>query len=129
MDLSEYVETVHILNMDDVESELSKMLLILNSTEPNYILSDADEKILILIKFKQIVSLKSIEIYANATNKDDNDISEPKAISLYKLQNLTFGFNEIDLLSPDKSIECSKDKLSNGRIINLQNTSKLATKF
>ena len=130
MDLSDCVDTVHILNMDDAQSKLSKMQLISNSNDCNYILSDADEKILILIKFKQAVSLKSIEIHANVIN-EDNDISESKAISIYKLQNLPVYVNELDSLSSDESFECSKYQLSNGQIIELQNSSKLqlAIKF
>ena len=66
---------------------------------------------LISIKFKQSVSLKSITIHANATNRDDNDndndLSEPKETSIYKLKHLTVDFNDISLLSPAKSNACS----------------------
>ena len=127
MELTDSVDIVHILNMDDTESKLSSMQIISNSnstdSDCNYILSDVNEKILILIKFKQIVSLKSITFYAN--DIDNNNISQHKSISIYKLENLTIDFNDLDLLSPDKSIECNRNKISNGQIIKLQNTSKL----
>jgi len=132
MDLSPCVKAVNILNIDENESTLSPSQLISNSNgTQHFIVSDTDQEILILIKFKQIVSLKSMIIYANATIVKDNidDISEPKELSIYKIQHLAFNFDDLQSLSADKSIECSKNKLSKGQVIKLQNNSKSAIKF
>ena len=113
MDLSDRVEIVNILNINQNESTLSPIQLISNTNTNKCIISDADEELLILIKFNQIVSLKSITIHATNIDNDD-DVSEPKQLSIYKLENLTVDFNDLDSLSADKTIECSKKKLSKG---------------
>ena len=94
-----------------------------------FIVSDIDKKMLILIKFNCIVSLKSIKIYANTNNDNDNDISVPKTVSIYKLQSLNVNIQDIQSLKPDKSIECSQDKLSKGQLFKFQTKSELSTKF
>ena len=59
MDLSSVVESIEILNIDKESSNLSTNTQILSnpsSTEKScHILSDADQELLILIGFKQIV--------------------------------------------------------------------------
>ena len=64
MTLSSVVETIDILNVDNGLSNPSSNAQILGSeTEldrSHYIISNADQELLILIKFKQIVNLDSI---------------------------------------------------------------------
>ena len=68
MDLSNYVEQVNILNIDHNASTLPPSEFIINSNFNKFIVSDKDEEMLILIKFRDIVSLKSMTIYAKANS-------------------------------------------------------------
>ena len=120
MNLSTIVDSVQILNLDQDSSNISASEEIINEPNMNrtaspYIVSDADEQLLILIGFKQIVSLKSIKLYAFINNikdddeneENDEDISVPKQVYIYKLPNADVNFNDIDSIQHDKSIKCS----------------------
>lgn len=122
-------ELVSISNINDKKSHNNP-----NNELSSYILSDADDELLILIGFKQNINLKSISLYSNIDAIDeleDEDISSPKQLYIYKLNNLDINFDDIDKLKPDKSMKCSNKKLSgnNGQIINLQKASKMILKF
>ena len=136
MDLQPSVETISILNIDNDLSSISATEVIANKGQQNYsnnkyILSDVDEELLILIKFKEYVSLKSIKI--NASNDididDDHDVSPPKQIHIYKLKSSSISFHDVDSLHSDKSIKCNPKKLKKGQLIKLQKESKLAVTF
>ena len=114
MNLSSFVDTVEILNMDEDLSNPSTDALILSSEpgldQSHYVISDADDELLILIEFKQETSLS-------------------KDVNIYKLSNVDIDFDDLESLKPDKSVECSIHKLSKGQNITLQTESKLALKF
>eukprot|EP01084_Bolivina_argentea_P162398 282638_1 len=102
MDLASEIITIRILNVDNDSSSLSHQELIDRHTfkKESYLLSDADEELLILIEFKQIVDLQSITIHSfnqiNNNNNDDDEIdtSPPKQIHIYKINNLNKDFND-----------------------------------
>eukprot|EP01084_Bolivina_argentea_P249356 417392_1 len=91
----------------------------------DYIISDADEELLILIEFKQIINLQSLKLHAlsNDNNEDLENASPPKHIHIYKAKNLNINFDDVQSLSPDKSIVCSSKKLSKGQNINFKKQS------
>ena len=144
MDARLSVDTIEILNLDQELSNISHNKQVVGTStddnssnklshkSSNYIVSDADEEILILIKFKSIISLRSIKIYANSDDiniDEEEDISPPKQMYVYKLQNLNINFDDINSLKPNKSFNCLNKKLKKGQKINLQNNSKLALTF
>ena len=71
MNLKHLIESVNVLNVDDELSTIYGTEVIRNKdgnhniSNNKYILTDSDEELLILIKFKQIVSLRKIKIYAS----------------------------------------------------------------
>ena len=136
MNLQKSVESVNILNIDsDLSNMYGSQLITCDETKisnKQYIVSDADEELLILIKFKNIITLKSITIYASTSEiniNDEEDISSPNQIHIYKLQNLSVNFDDIHTLRPDKSLKCLKKKLTKGQKIKLHSNSKLSMKF
>eukprot|EP01084_Bolivina_argentea_P299260 515819_1 len=133
MDLRNFIESVDILNIDKEESTVSKADVVFNTEakSSHYIMSDADEELLILVQFKQYVNLQSIQIYGLkiSDNDDDDDMSPPKQIHIYKTKNLNINFDDLRTLSVDKSINCSIKKLAKGQKIKLQKQAKTALKF
>ena len=137
MDLSGCVELIKILNINANESTLSPSQLITNSNMKKFILSDEDEEMLILIKFQQIVSLKSMTFHATCHDVNENvngdlgdeHASQPRQVSLYKLPNLSTDFDNINSLTPDLVCICSENELSHGQTIQLQQESVSAIKF
>ena len=110
MNLKHMIEIIKVLNVDDELSTIYGTQVIRNDnniSNKKYILSDADEEMLILIKFKQIVSIKTIKIHAFNDIDTNQDTSPPKQIYIYKLKNLNINFDDIDKLNPDKSIKCN----------------------
>ena len=139
MNLSSIVDTVNILNLDKELSNPSANTQILLSSnsgidKSHYIISDADAELLLLIKFKSTVTLKSIKLYASIDtldeeSDDEQQISLPKQVYIYKLNHLNINFDDIESLNPDMSIKCTIKKLAKGQNINLQKDSKLTLKF
>ncbi len=136
----ECIETINILNIENEESTISSQQLITNElliNDEEYILSDADEELLILIQFKKEIELKSIKIYCkqnsiekiNDNNDNDIDISPPKDIYIYKILDLNINFDDLLSIQYDKSIKCNIKKLEKGQKINVQKTSKNSIKF
>eukprot|EP01084_Bolivina_argentea_P011328 21174_1 len=132
--------SVNVLNIDKENSTLPVNKLILNDTthtsihKNGFIVSDADEELLILISFEEITNLKSLQIYALTNTieelQDTMDISQPKEINIYKINNLNINFDDLSSIKPDKTINCKPKKLENGQTINLQTKkSKNASKF
>ena len=125
MDFTKDVHSVQILNKDDEESTISPDEVLLHNSDPNperFIVSDADEELIILVKFKQSVDLKSFKIYALPLDDDSNidEASAPKQIHIYKLSHLNQDFEDIKGLKPHKSLICSTKKLSKGQNVNLR---------
>ena len=140
MNITDCVQTLNVLNVDYDDSNITnnrtELILKSDKNENNnnnaYIISDADQELLILIEFKQHIQLNSIKIWSNTKNVDvdDNQVSEIKDINIYNLKNLNIDFNDLYSYKSDKSIICSLKKLQkNGQIINLQNDSKNSIKF
>eukprot|EP01084_Bolivina_argentea_P050205 92311_1 len=131
-DCINFIETVKILNVDrDISTISDKDIAFIKAFSPKlYLVSDADEQLLILVRFTTSINLQSIKIFAYDTNNDaQNEISAPKKVHIYKLKNLSKDFSDIHLLKPDKSINCSVKKLAKGQTINLQKTSRNAIQF
>eukprot|EP01084_Bolivina_argentea_P047370 87274_1 len=129
MDLNDEVETILILNLDNEISTASPAELISIRNSQSFILSDADEELLILVKFKNAIDLHSICLQSNAEDVDIEDVSEPKRIHIYKTDHLNIDFDDIQLMKADKTIHCSVKKLSKGKTIKLQKQSKNAVRF
>lgn len=129
------IKSLGILNYDESESTLPEYDLISNTNKHKYIVSDADEEILILIEFKSPIPLKEIVINASPIDEnkdedsDDLDISPPKEVDIYKTANLSIDFNDLSSMTPDVSIQCKSKKLNKGQAIKLQKSSKNAIKF
>lgn len=132
VDIAGLVEHVKILNMDPDESTMyEESRLIRNcNIDDDFIVSDIDQEMIILIKFRNIVSLKSIKVYANNIHEVE-DVSVPKKVSIYKLKDLDVDFEDLkSRMKADKSLICSEKKLSTkGVTFKLQNESKLTVKF
>ena len=125
MDDLKDIRSVQVLNVDDEYSTLSPNGLLLSGSKPetnSFIVSDADEELLILIEFTHSVDLHSMKIYALPLDEDTEmeDVSPPKQIHLFKLSNLNHDFDDIKGLKPNKSIKCSSKKLLKGQMVNLR---------
>lgn len=125
MDISKAVRSVQVLNIDDEESTITSDEVLLHDSDPNpahFIISDADEELLIMIRFKDSIDIQSIKLYALPLNDDMKieDASPPKQVYIFKLSNLDQDFEDIKRLKPHKSIICSSTKLSNGQHVNLR---------
>ena len=125
MDFTKVIHSVQILNRDDEESTMSLDEVLLHSSDPNperFIVSDADEELIILIKFNKSVDLKSFKIYALPFDDHSNidEASPPKQIHIYKLSHLNQDFEDIKGLKPHKSLKCSSRRLSKGQNANLR---------
>ena len=100
MDFTKGVHAVQILNGDDEESTMFPEEVLLLNSDPNperFIVSDADEELIILIKFNKSVDLKSFKIYALPLDDDSDidDVAPPKQIHIYKLSHLNQDFEDI----------------------------------
>eukprot|EP01083_Nonionella_stella_P297882 1011349_1 len=138
IDLTSEVETIHILNTDTTESTISCDKLISNRPSDNqYIISDVDAELLILVEFKQTVDLESIQLFA--LQNEDNDIdysgslpSAPKLVHIYKTEHNNINFDDVESMSmkPDVSVTCSIRALHKGKTIRFaKKTPKTALKF
>lgn len=109
------------------------------STNPNaaqYIMSDADEQLLILIEFKEDVDLESITFHAldikeDADNEEERDYSRPQQIFVYKVDSLNKDFDDALAAKPDVKLNGDKNKLSSakGHKLKLKKKAKNAVKF
>eukprot|EP01084_Bolivina_argentea_P050990 93803_1 len=134
MDLRQHVETIRVLNIDNDASSISPQQLVHKETfnDKSYLVSDADEELIILVEFKQIIHLQSVTLHSlNHSKLDDDgiDTSQPKQIHIYKIDGINKSFDDIQSMKSDKSLTCSIKKLSKGQKINLKKTSKNAIKF
>eukprot|EP01084_Bolivina_argentea_P093722 168518_1 len=129
MDLTEYIETINVLNMDEEQSSISSLELVTKEKfdASSYLTSDADEELLVLIEFKQLINLHSIKLYALSHNNDD--MSPPKEIHIFKIDNLSVNFDDIESMKSSKIVQCSKKKLRKGQLIKVKDGAKTATTF
>eukprot|EP01083_Nonionella_stella_P274468 931695_1 len=137
---SDNIETVQIFNIDkDISTTSSTSFISTSNKKQNnenidndsYIVSDADEELLILVQFKQITNLQSMTIYAstNGIDVENVDVSEPKKVNVFKIDNLRFNFDDVRSRTPNKTVHCSTKRLSKGQYINLQKEPKNAIQF
>ena len=125
MDLSKAIQSVQVLNIDESESTISAEEVPLFDSikdSESFIISDADEELIILIEFNQFIDLQIIKMYALPLSDDSEieDASAPHQVHVYRLNTLHHDFDDIKGLKPDKSIKCSTKKLVNGQTVNLQ---------
>eukprot|EP01084_Bolivina_argentea_P168962 292919_1 len=118
-----FIQTVVILNKSEEHSTILSSDLFERNDAESYIISDCDEEILILIRFKQMIALKNIVFHATEI-KANNDASSPKQIHLYKLQNLNVNFDDISAMKPAKTLKCSSNKLLKGQKFKLHKNLK-----
>eukprot|EP01084_Bolivina_argentea_P168165 291700_1 len=137
MSINGQIESINILNIDRENSTISGNELIVNESinDESFIVSDADEELLILIQFRNQIDLQSIKIYSlkNTINNMDEDekidASQPKQINVYKIENLNINFNDLSNIKYDVKIDCNVKKLEKGQNIKLQKTTKNVIKF
>eukprot|EP01084_Bolivina_argentea_P042367 78121_1 len=123
--LNSYIKTITVLNIDKQESTISPTELLtetgIDNSNDKYIVSDADEQLLILIEFKQIVHLKSMTIYSSPV-ESISDTSPPKNIHIFVTKDLNINFDDFDedkITNSHKSVKCKQKKLQKGQRINL----------
>ena len=134
MNLSSIVDTVEILNIEKELSKISSNAQILSSEsgldKSHYIISDADQELLILIQFKQAINLKSIKLYASMDNINDidqdeiDDISLPKQVYIYKLTNLNVNFDDLESLKPINKLNVQLRNYQKDRLLNYKKIQK-----
>eukprot|EP01083_Nonionella_stella_P271736 921034_1 len=127
-----YVDTISILNLDEDVSTISAVDLINQDhvKKESFIVSSVDHELLILISFKDALDLKSIQIHSFNQNIDDDDVSCPKQVHIYKINNLSLNFEDLISMKPDKTVTCNAKKLGKkGQVIHLQKSPKNAVKF
>eukprot|EP01084_Bolivina_argentea_P236035 397001_1 len=132
MSIAHLIKTFNVLNIDKNESTIQcdKLPFVNDVKNDSFIISDADEEILIHVEFTKIINLKSIKLFARSQSSAvDKNASPPKQIHIYKLNNLNVDFADIQSLNPAKSVVCSSRKLEKGQTINLQKHSSNAIKF
>eukprot|EP01084_Bolivina_argentea_P310282 536882_1 len=133
MDEKELIECFRILNAaeDDSTCAIDAFPFIETINKESFIISDCDEELIILIKFREKISLNSLAIWAypNTEVTDQHDASPPKAVFVYKLKNLSVDFNDLPSMKADIAIKCSSKKLRKGQSINFKKNPKIAVKF
>lgn len=125
MDLAKSIRLVQVSNRDADHSSMPSDEVVLYNSDPNperFIVSDADEELLIVINFHHFVDIQSITVYALPLDDDlkIDDASPPKQIHIFKLSHLNNDFDDIKKLVPQKSVVCSSQKLLRGQKVNLQ---------
>eukprot|EP00484_Ammonia_sp_Unknown_P001758 CAMPEP_0197023112 /NCGR_PEP_ID=MMETSP1384-20130603/3903_1 /TAXON_ID=29189 /ORGANISM="Ammonia sp." /LENGTH=218 /DNA_ID=CAMNT_0042451281 /DNA_START=51 /DNA_END=707 /DNA_ORIENTATION=+ len=142
INLNGLIKTVKVLNRSDEDSTISDMMFGANTniTEAQYIMSDADEELLILYEFKEDVDLDSISLHAcmtsfDAKDNDDEDeeleYSPPKQIFIYKVDSLNKDFEDALAAKPDLKIVGDRNKLKSkqGQTVKIKKKAKLSVKF
>eukprot|EP01083_Nonionella_stella_P309037 1092891_1 len=130
MNLDRLVGCLNILNIDNDSSTIrapyQQLLTDDKVNHESFIVSNADEELLILVEFTQIVSLRSMKVYyvPNVKGSDDMDVSGPKQIHVYLVKDLNKNFDDLEQLTPHKSKRCKEENLSRGQIIKLKQPKK-----
>ena len=153
--LNNLIQTIRVLNRSDEESTISDEAFGAN-TNPNaanFIKSDSDEELLILVEFRENIDLETVSFHAcspeeNKTNggddgdgggdeededeeDEDGGVSAPKKVFLYKVESLNKDFDDAQSAKPDVKVVCDSTKLSSnkGHVLNLKKKGKTAIKF
>eukprot|EP01083_Nonionella_stella_P022202 61421_1 len=129
LNLNNEVQTICILNMNPTESPITSDKLISHyPSDKNYIISDVDAELLILVEFKQAVDLRSIKLYALKNENNESPVSSPpKLVHIYKSEHNNLTFEDMDSMTPDLSIACSARALNKGKTIHLAKMKKTKT--
>jgi len=150
------IQTIRVLNRSDEDSTISDTAFGAN-TNPNaaqFIKSDSDEELLILVEFKEDIDLETISFHAclpaesktnggDAEDEEDEDededsddddhsgFSAPKKIFLYKVESLNKDFEDALGMKADVKVTCDATKLGkhSGHVLNLKKKGKTAIKF
>ena len=131
MNLRKLIKTFEILNIDESESTIPSSSIYRRSKQNGanaYIVSDADEELMILIEFKQKINLRAIIVYASADHPSD-EASPPKQLKMYKTNNINYNFDDIASLKADKSVICYPESMAHGQAIDLTKKLKNPLKF
>ena len=133
------IKTIKVLNRSNEDSTISDKMFGANTniTESQYIVSDADCELLILIEFREDIDLETISFHAcMKTNNDDDDeddeekdISAPKKVFIYKVDSLNKDFDDALAAKPDLKLSLDKNKLKSGQIVKLKKKAKASIKF
>eukprot|EP01083_Nonionella_stella_P295911 1005486_1 len=117
------IHAISVLNVNVEKSTISSQQLISKTPfidNNAYIVSDADEELLILVEFKEISDLRSIKLHALSNDNKDLGTSEPQKIHIYHLNDLSKDFSDVQSMKSDKTIECSTKRLRKGQNITLR---------
>eukprot|EP01084_Bolivina_argentea_P263397 445812_1 len=133
VNLNNNIKTIRVLNRNESESTISDKAFGEN-IKPNkhqYIMSDADEELLILIEFKEDVDLETISFHADIEKKSDNDNDEecdysaPKQVYIDKIESLNLDFDDAKKMKNNKNatslkLKSKKLKSEGGHILKLK---------
>lgn len=86
---------------------------LLNNSQLNYLKSDCDEQLLLVISFQQPIRLHSMIIQGP---KDHG----PKLVKLFINQTRTLDFDSAENMEPVQQLELKEDDLANNQLINLR---------
>eukprot|EP01083_Nonionella_stella_P267622 904113_1 len=142
VNLNNNIKTIRVLNRNESESTISDKAFGEN-IKPNkhqYIMSDADEELLILIEFKEDVDLETISFHADIEKKSDNDNDEecdysaPKQVYIDKIESLNLDFDDAKKMKNNKNatslkLKSKKLKSEGGHILKLKSKAKTSIKF
>eukprot|EP00484_Ammonia_sp_Unknown_P022099 CAMPEP_0197037188 /NCGR_PEP_ID=MMETSP1384-20130603/14454_1 /TAXON_ID=29189 /ORGANISM="Ammonia sp." /LENGTH=216 /DNA_ID=CAMNT_0042467453 /DNA_START=113 /DNA_END=763 /DNA_ORIENTATION=+ len=129
--VNDQIKTFRILNLSAEESTISDTQFpkIQNMNQGLFIVSDADEELLILVEFRQEVDLDSFTLFAIQTAKEE-EYSAPKNIRLFKADSLNRDFDDVKNNNKfDAKFAAKKEKLKNGQTFSLKKNAKSTVKF
>ena len=141
MNVNGMIKTLRVLNRSNEDSTISdkEFGLNINKNDIKYIMSDADEELLILVEFKEEIDLDSITFFASSISEinpdyddtEDIDYSPPKDISIYKIKNINKDFDDAKSRKPDFTLSADLNKISSkyGQIAKLKKKAKASVKF
>mmetsp|Transcript_34298 Transcript_34298/g.30112 ORF Transcript_34298/g.30112 Transcript_34298/m.30112 type:complete len:228 (-) Transcript_34298:220-903(-) len=146
VNLNDLIKTCKVLNRSDEDSTISDLMFgkrkDINNSQ--YIMSDADEELLILIEFREDIDLETISFHACKEEKDNGDDDEdededddepsysaPKQIFIYAVDSLNKDFDDALAAKPDIKLICDGKKLKSGggQKVKLKKKAKQSIKF
>ena len=115
------IMTFRVLNLSLKESTISvqKFPKIENVNQALYLVSDADEELLIMVEFRQEIDLQSVTFHALQSPKEE-EYGAPKDIALYRVDSLNKDFDDIEYLKGGAKLVGKKEKLSKGQKCSLK---------
>eukprot|EP00485_Elphidium_margaritaceum_P006731 CAMPEP_0202695796 /NCGR_PEP_ID=MMETSP1385-20130828/9287_1 /ASSEMBLY_ACC=CAM_ASM_000861 /TAXON_ID=933848 /ORGANISM="Elphidium margaritaceum" /LENGTH=217 /DNA_ID=CAMNT_0049351873 /DNA_START=37 /DNA_END=690 /DNA_ORIENTATION=+ len=128
--VNDQILTFRVLNLSTEESTISDAQFprIEQMNAGLFIVSDADEELLIQIQFKDEVNLESITLFALQAPKEE--YSAPKNVRLFKTDSLNSNFDDVkDNKKFDAQFVGKKEKLENGQKFSFKKNAKSTVKF